>query len=282
MYKFHFRKYGLGDYLHLCFYLKLYQKYAIPFQFDPEPAYRFLVEACNIPTCDDAKIKHPWNGPAPLGRPFVGQDWWGNIMGLNLQHPHPLPKLETPINALWPELLDIRLDIRDKINLPEEQPYVLTHTRGTSNPRNKDIAEHELELWQTLNYNHVRVVHLDRNNELAYKHPLFRQEKTNSVEKLISLVYGAKGMIGVDSGPCILTRLNYDLPTLQVWTKHSPCHYVLPRPALHALTDRHNPTHKWNEVKKESFQIDILEALSGGVIAGKMISLLNLVSSSGL
>ena len=170
----------------------------------------------------------------------------------------------------------MRLNISDKVNntISIKPPYVLTHTRGNSNPEKKNIAEHEGELFRALLDKGVTVVHLDWHNKPTFKAINFVNvcsEDFITVEKLTGLIHGASGMVGIDSGPTHLARTHYDLPTVQVWTEFCPAHFALPRPKLINLIDTDNPWKLWNKYKQEGFNIKEVEKLSGNVIADTLI-----------
>jgi hypothetical protein len=273
-------RHGIGDGFHFCHLAQLYLKRNIPFAVVPCRDQEWFFKACGIPVLEEMpqhrkRVNHTWSGPGILGTPLQNHPWQCNKTAGNLEYPHPLPRIREPINALWYELLDVRLNINIPTNLA--QPYILTHTRGHSNPHLKNIGEHEEELFRTLLDKGQTVVHLDWHHETKFKAEGFIdvcREDSITLERLVGLIHGARGMIGIDSGPCHFARLNYELPTVQVWVKYAPSHYALPRPKLLALTDQFHPLKKWNDAKKKDFNIHEVEVLSGKVIAETLLSLL--------
>ena len=275
-------QHGLGDCIHFCFLAQLYLKRNIPFDVEPARDKRWLFEACGVPIAlQDAspgpRANHTWRGPEVAGGVPL---WYANKTGYHLFDPRPLPPLAQDVEqmeALWQELLAVRIDVRDKVrNKPSLPPgYILTHTRGHSLAEKKNIYEHEGELFRTLLDEGKTVVHLDWDGLTTFTGERFVnicRFGPVDLEGLVGLIYGAEGMVCVDSGPGHLARLNFDLPTVQVWTKLPPHCFALPRPNLTAVTDTANPTapspHEFNRLK--------VEQLSGRNIA---ITLLNLIEA---
>ena len=248
----------------------------------------WFFRSCGLGVEAGSNLFHPWHCPSHVPEPSYHAPWEGNKISENIARPYPLPYLGQ-VKDVWGELMGAWLDLRPKISddvkakwteyldgLP--RPLILTHTRGRTCAENKNIDHYQDEMFATLVDQGASVLHLDWDRASPdYHHPQIHDVCVNglSIEEMVCLIYSVDAMIGIDSGPCHFARLNYSLPTLQVWTKHIAPSFVLPRPDLVALTDQHNPAGvKWTERKRHQYNILEVDQLSGQVIAETCLEML--------
>lgn len=277
---------GLGDCVFFAFLSQLYLNRGNRVRVRCPQDKEWFFKACGLTIDPTQNQHHPWPIPRSI-EPTYFNDWEGNKIAENILRPFPFPHLGD-IDFTWNELLGVRLNLQHAISdsIREEtlrwveglnRPIYLTHTRGRTCQENKNIAHYQNDMFAALVDSGATVVHLDWDRASPdYEHPAIVDGCINdmTLEKLAALIYEASAFIGIDSGPCHLARINYDLPTLQVWTKHSPAHYALPRPNLVALTDTENPTRKWTPLKRHAFNIVEVNQLSGQLIAEHALQML--------
>ncbi len=263
--KLHFG-HGLGDAANWAQALELWRKrgYTVEIKVEDNKAwlwqalgYPRLPEACSAPYMD---FPHP----AGFGNPACGEVE-GNKTAWNLKLP-PMPDIGTR-EALWRELAELRLCVRDKVGEPARreaaeflrdlpEPIILLHTHGTTWPETKNVPDHLcLPLYDgLLDALGGSLVLLDWD----YRVPRLANGRVRhlkadwghiGLEQLAALMLSADLLIGVDSGPLHYASLIPGLRTLGLWTGQVPWQLAL-RPncnTVHLVPHRsQNPEHRWD------------------------------------
>ncbi len=260
MIKFRF-PHGLGDVVCLAHMLKLWTSRGCEIGVHVDYPYRSLIELAGATYLDWAETEFPFWQSGEDGPP-----WVSNKIGWNLSlliATIPLPHIGEP-EQLWRELLEVRLplppltDRRIDKTLPmgrrntDRLRYVCLHTKGYTNPQNKNMPDGDVsELVGWLQWKGYVVLSLDN----------------MTIPELAHVIDQADLFIGVDSGPLHLARLT-NTPAIGVWYKHNPARCTIPRNnTWHIGT--HDVVAGFNMVQDEPTPESIIKlALSKGLHKG--------------
>ena len=245
-FRFH---HGLGDVSNAAWMLQLHRARGIDVQVSCTEDKAFVFRAAGAALVDQAPDVHPW--PQPI-TPFVlnfgadvGEDWAGNKIGGNLNHPL-LGEIGRP-DELWRELCGtelniaehVRPEVRDRVRSQLDglfRPLILLHTTGTTCQAEKSIPrEDQLTLYrELLNRTSGTLVLLDWDQRIetlaSYRaRHLLDLLGPVDLEELTALISLSDLVIGVDSGPLHLAGLT-NTPCVGVFRgpHHHPASYCIP------------------------------------------------------
>ncbi len=257
--RFAFNSHGLGDVVHCCHAMKLYQAHGYDVAVQVEANKRWAWEAAGIP------IHHGGGLPVhPYYYPDMNKFWdlstpdhlYSKIA--HLFEVSELPKLGTK-EYVWNAICDTEIDATHAVStramddaakflegLPK--PIILLHSKGTNWQVEKSIPDGTaFQLILDLLGTGGSVVTLDWDGRApTLGHSCVRSIKPNwhhiSLEEFGALCILSDLFIGVDSGPFHLAGW-FDIPTLYVSRKIPPVRCCLPSPRATYLVPARDHGH---------------------------------------
>lgn len=233
---------GLGDCANFAFQIPLYtaRGYRVDVECTPDKAPIFKAAGANV--VGSAPSEHPWSHQH-FGATNYGNPADQNKAGWNLSK-NPMPHIGHP-QDLWQEYKDVKLQIDvppmyqlDKRNAPvitdRPKPWFLFHSMANTSPESKNLpAEVQMEaIHELLDRTGGSVFVLDWDSRAVtvenHRCCSLIGIGTWNVYEIIEAMNNAAVMIGVDSGPLHLARFT-NVPTLGIWQRHYPAHFILPR-----------------------------------------------------
>jgi hypothetical protein len=237
---------GLGDCSNFAHQIPLYttRGHEIKIECTKEKEALFLAGGASI-THGKNLEHHYWRHvyselPTPINH------WAGNKASCNISK-SPMPDIGHCSN-LWKEYCQVELNL-DKYVTEEDKkiiddylskinsPIILCHFQGNTGPDAKNI-NHEIQaeiVTGLLSETDATIINLDWDNRV-WKGKNFRVKHLKdfrhiSVIELYYLMKKSNLLLGIDSGVLHFSRFAR-MPTLGLWTKHHPSHFVLPRKEL--------------------------------------------------
>lgn len=252
-----FNAHGLGDVVHCCHAMKLYQSRGYDVQVQIEPNKRWAWEAAGIPIHHGGGLPvHPYYYPDDffnLSKPDYLQSKIAHLFEVA-----ELPKLGTK-SEVWQAICETEIDATHAVSsramddagkflegLPH--PIILLHSKGTNWQEEKSIPDGiAFQLIRNLLETGGSVVTLDWDGRApTLGHDRVRGIKPNwhhiSLEEFGALCILADLFIGVDSGPFHLAGW-FDIPTLYVSRKIPPVRCCLPSPMATYLVPAKDHEH---------------------------------------
>jgi hypothetical protein len=247
---------GLGDCCNFAHLIPLFTRrgYEISVHCDPDKTPIFIAAGAKI--VNAAQNSHGWFHPHVGQMNSLDDHWNGSKAGHNINH-SPMPFIGRD-HERWQELCDERISLEDQstqetkdfINeiikdLP--RPLILIHTKGNCSTEQKNLDDGvTTRLYELLlNNTDGTIILLDWDNRVPWSYTArIKKIKANfpniTLMQLYELMQSSDLLIGIDSGPLHFSRFT-KIPTLGIWTKHYPSHFVLPHPnAVHLVPSFQN------------------------------------------
>ena len=252
-----FNSHGLGDVIHCCHAMKLYQSRGYDVAVQIEPNKRWAWEAAGIPIHHgDGLPVHPYYYPPDffdLSKPDHTHSKIAHLFEVSA-----LPRLGDK-SDVWQAVCNMPIDATSAVSsramddatkflegLPH--PIILLHSKGTNWQEEKSIPDGiAFQLIRNLLETGGSVVTLDWDGRApTLGHDRVRGIKPNwhhiSLEEFGALCILADLFIGVDSGPFHLAGW-FDIPTLYVSRKIPPVRCCLPDPMATYLVPAKDHEH---------------------------------------
>lgn len=241
-FRFH---HGLGDASNAAHLFSIWTSKGHKVKVDATADKAVLFQAAGCEVVSSSPAIHDWPHAAGPGRPLTTDPWSGNKTAANLVSGH-LPYLGS-YQDLWGTLVQQRLSLdpfiqdetRKKVHDAIEslpRPLVLFHSMGNTGGHAKNLTAGQQKTFieQVLDGTDGAVLALDWDNRvLRFPHGRYRHLQDDlwamNLYELYCLMSEADLIAAVDSGPLHFARFT-NTPSLGIWTRNFPSHYVLPRP----------------------------------------------------